>query len=273
MCDWYEVRGHRFGVRSTSQAFASWIRYALRAYVTEPTRDEEAGWPAFSVVVDDGADGRGRVGRAYNILYVGTTDVARTLDVSFLARCLLREIDGMACHARNDVLFLRAGLIEIEGRVGLVPSLLVPVLCAARRRAEKHGINAPGGRVTALDPQGGDLIAPPTSLEGAPDAIGQLSRSFPASVNGTRDRSPIEDGERRRVGAMIGLNADQEHLVDGKPRSETTLELAMAAMNLEVLGGAGLRTIAAAVGGAKSISLKWSSTDEMLEALVLACTA
>jgi hypothetical protein len=269
VCDWYEVQEHRFGIRSTSEAFALWLRYALGAHRTQPTPDEEDR-PTYSIVVDDGAPTAGRVGRGYNILYVGTMDVARTLDLRFLARCLLREIDALGSAGRKDAVLIRAGVLEAAGRVALFPSFLVPVLCAARRRAEKRGINAPGGRVAALDPGSGELISPIPSIGVPMDAIELLERHVPGAINGARDHFPIEDGGRRQLDAVIGLKIGQAALADEKPRSETALELAMAAMNMDVHGGSGFRAIGEAVRNARSIALNWSSTDEMLDALGLA---
>jgi hypothetical protein len=269
VCDWYEVQGHRFGIRSTSDAFASWLRYGLGAHRTQPTPEEEDR-PRYSIVVDDGARTAGRVGRGYNILYVGTMDVVRTLDLRFLARCLFREIDTLGCAGRKDAVFIRTGVLEAAGRVALFPSFLVPMLCAARRRAEKRGIKAPGGSVAALDPITGELTSPVPSIDVPADAIESLERYVPGAIDGARDHFPIEDGERRQVDVVIGLKADQTTLADEKPRSETALELAMAARNMHVLGGSGFRAIGEAVRNARSIALNWSSTDEMLEALTLA---
>ena len=48
------------------------------------------------------------------------------------------------------------------------------------------------------------------------------------------------------------------------------LELAMAAVNMHRVGGSGFTAIGKAVGGARSITLNWSSTDEMFDALAVA---
>ena len=269
VCDWYEVHGHRFGIRSTSEPFASWLRYALGAHRTQPMPEEEAR-PRYSIVVDDGAPTADRVGRGYNILYMDTMDVARTLDLRFLARCLLREIDTLGSTGRRDAVFIRTGVLEAAGRVAIFPSFLVPMLCAARRRAKKRGINAPGGTVAALDPMTGELTSPIPSIAASMDAIELLERYVPGTTNGARDHFPIEDGGRRRLDAVIGLKSGQTTLAEEKPRSETALELAMAAMNLNALGGSGFRAIGEAVRNARSVAVNWSSTDEMLEALGLA---
>lgn len=269
MCDWYEVHGYRFGLRSTSEAFAGWLRYALAAYLTEPTLEEEDRSPTYSIVVDDDTRSEGPVGRGYNILYVGTTDIARTLDLRFLARCLLRQIDALGYHTRDDVLFLEAGLVEVGGSPHLVPALLVPLLSKSRRRAERRGLYSPGGRVAAIDLDTGELIAPPLSLEMPADALDRLTPDMPG-VNGVRDRFPIEDGERRMVGAVIGLGPHQSELVSKRPRSETVLELAVSVKNLQVLGGRALRSIATMAAAADCCTISWSSTNEMIEVIALA---
>jgi hypothetical protein len=269
VCDWYEVHEYRFGLRSTSEAFAGWLRYALAAYLTEPTLEEEDRSPTYSIVVEDDTPSEGRVGRGYNILYVGTTDIARTLDLRFLARCLLRQIDAIGYHARDDALFLESGLVEVGGSPHLVPAILVPMLSKSRRRAEKRGLYAPGGRVAALDLDTGELVAPPLSLEIPADALDRLAEHMP-SMDGVRDRFPIEDGERRMVGAVIGLGPGQQELVSMRPRSETVLDLVVNAMNLKLLGGRALRSLATMAAAADCRTVTWSSTHEMIEVIAMA---
>ena len=270
VCDWYEVHEYRFGLRTNSDAFAGWLRYALAAYQTEPTADEETDYPTYSVVVEDGTRGEDRVGRRYNILYIGTSDIARSLDLRFLARCLLRQIDSIGYRARDDAVFLEAGLVDIAGSPRLVNTVVVPVLCAARRRAEKRGLYAPGGMVAALDVDTGELIAPRLSLDVPADAFDRLEEHISEGSNGVRDRLPIEDGERRAVGTVIGLGVGQGELVTAISRPETVLQLATKAMNLETLGGRALASIAAMVAATDCRGVTWSNTNEMIEAIALA---
>ena len=271
VCDAYEVDGHRFRVRSTSEAFGSWIRYALDAYRTEPTPDDES-LRTYSVVADDGATDGSRLGRSFNILYAGTADVTRTLDRGFLARCLLREIDAFRHPSRADAVFLRAGVIEVDGCLALVPSFFVPMLSGVRRRAEKRGIHAPGGTVATLELGSGDLVTPRWSIEMPPDAIEALARYVREEADDVREYFPVEDGERRHLDAVLGLAAEPTAPAEAKPRAESTLELSVAAMNLRVLGGKGFRAIAQAVAKSASIAVNWSSKDEMLDALVNAAS-
>jgi hypothetical protein len=270
VCDWYEVHGYRFGLRSSSDAFAGWLRYALAEYRTEPTGDEETDYPTYSVVVEDGKRGDDRVGRRYNILYLGTTDIARSLDLRFLARCLLRQIDSIGYREREDAVFLEAGLVDIAGSPRLINSAVVPKLAAARRRAEKRGLYAPGGMVAALDLDTGELVAPRLSLELPADAFDRLEEHVPAGSDGVRDRLPIEDGERRAVGTVIGLGVGQQELAAAMSRPQAVLQLASKAMNLEVLGGRALGSIAAMVAETECRGASWSNTNEMIEAIALA---
>jgi hypothetical protein len=271
VCDWYEVHGYRFGLRSSAEGFADWVRYALAAYRTEPTAEEEDTYPTYSVVVEDGTAGEDRVGRRYNILYEGTSDIARTLDPRFLARCLLRQIDSIGCYAREDAVFLEAGVVEVDGGApSLIPKYLVPALCAARRRAEKRGLYAPGGMVAALDLETGELVSPRLSLDLPADALDRLEEFVPRAVNGVRDRFPIEDGERAVVGSVIGVGIGQHVPVAPKTRPETALDLAVNVKNMQVLGGRGLRALAATVSAARCRGIMWSSTNEMIDAIALA---
>jgi hypothetical protein len=257
-------------VRSSSETFAAWLRYALGAYLTEPTADEEGDYPTYSVVAEDGVGTPDRIGRRYNILYVGTSDVARTLDLRFLARCLLRQIDSIGYHERDDAVFLEAGVVEIAGSRSLIPKYLVPALCGARRRAEKRGIYAPGGMVAALDLRTGELIAPRGSLDLPSDALERLAAYVPAGVNGGRDHFPVEDGERTVAASVIGLAVGQEEAVAPKPRPETALDLAVNVKNMTVLGGRTLRAIAATVSAADCRGIRWSNTNEMIDTIAAA---
>ena len=270
VCDWYEVHGYRFGLRTTSDAFAGWIRYALASYLTEPIAEEETDFPTYSVVVEDGTRGEERVGRRYNILYLGTWDIARSLDLRFLARCLLRQIDSIGYHAREDAVFLEAGLVDIAGAPRLVHNYVVPALCAARRRAEKRGLYAPGGMVAALDLETGELIAPRLSLDIPADAFDRLEEHISEGLDGVRDRLPIEDGERRSIGTVIDVAIGQHELVAPMPRPEAVLELTAKVKNLGTLGGRALRAVAAMVAAADCRSITWSSTNEMIDAIAWA---
>jgi hypothetical protein len=269
VCDRYEVHGYRFGLRSSSEEFAGWLRYTLGAYLTEPIPDED-GYPTYSVVVEDGARGEERIGKRYNILYLGTWDIARSLDLRFLARCLLRQIDSIGYHLREDAVFLEAGLVEVAGSPSLVHNYVVPALCAARRRAEKRGIHAPGGMVAALDPDTGELIGPRLSLNVPADALDRLDEYLPGAMNGAQDRFPIEDGDRRSVGTVIGYGVGQQELVVAATRPETVLNLVAKVKNMDVLGGRALRSIATMVAAADCRAVRWSSTNEMIEAIALA---
>lgn len=263
--DAYEVEGDRFRIRSTSEAFGAWIRLALGAYRRAPAPDDENLW-TYSVVVADGVIEYGRVGRGFNILYAGTADVARTLDRRLLARCLLREIDARRHPARNDAVFIRAGVLDVDGCLALVPSLLVPSLVAARRRAEKRRIHAPSGTVATLDLGTGELIAPDVSIDLPQDALEMLEEQIPAETSDVRERFPIENGERRRLDVVIGIDVEQPTLARVKPRSEALLDLSLAAMNLALVGADGFRAIAQAVRNSASIAVNWSHENEMLDA-------
>ena len=269
MCDWYDVHGYRFGVRSSSEGFAGWLRYALARYGTEPTPEEEDDYPTYSVVVEDGMRGADRVGRRYNILYLGTWDIARTLDLRFLARCLLRQIDSIGYHQRDDAVFLESGVVEVDGSASLVHSYLVPALCAARRRAEKRGIHAPGGMVAALDLETGELVAPRLSLDIPGDALERLEASLPTAVNDIRDRFSVEEGERRRIGALIDVTVGHPG-VTARHRAEVASELAGKVRNLDVLGGRALRSIAATVAEARCSGIMWSSANELIDVIARA---
>lgn len=264
VCEWYEVAGYRFGIRTTSHAFAAWVRYALGAYATEPTEEEvEDSYPTYSVVVEDGSRGADRVGRRFHILYLGTWDVARTLDLGFLARCLLRQVDAIGHHERGDALFLETGTIEVHGEAFLVPTYLVPALSVARRRAGKMGIWAPGGMVAAIDTATGELVAPPLDLDVPDDAFERLRELLPVDPGREQpDRFVVEDGQRRPLAGVI------RPWVDPTPsRAETTVSLLTNVKNFSTLGGGAVRAMARAMSSASIVDGRWTSTNEMLQRL------
>ena len=264
VCEWYEVAGYRFGIRTTSHPFSEWIRYALAAYATEPTEEEEEDtYPTYSVVVEDGSPGTDRIGRRFHTLYLGTWDVARTLDLEFLARCLLRQVDAIGHHAREDALFLETGTIEVKGAAFLVPTYLVPALSVARRRAGKMGITAPGGMVAALDPATGELVAPPLELDVPEDAFSRLRELLPmAPADDGADRFVVEDGQRRPLAGVI------RPWVDHPPsRAEATVEMLANVKNFATLGGDAVRAMARAMASASIVEGRWTTTNEMLQRL------
>ena len=53
-CDWFEIEGYRFGVRSTSAGFGEWVRYALGSYRADGPLDPDVD-PLYALIVEDGA--------------------------------------------------------------------------------------------------------------------------------------------------------------------------------------------------------------------------
>jgi hypothetical protein len=260
--NWYEFADYRFSVRSTSEAFGDWLNVALAGYRVEPSEEDRDAYPSYSLVVEDGTRGRDRVGKRFNILYMGTWDIVRTLDPCFLGRALLRQIDAIGQGRRADAVFLEAGLVDVGGVAALVSTRMVPALCAARRRAEKAWIYAPGGTVAAIDPESGDLVAPSVDMHVPADAIERLVDAIPGGDH--HDRFVVEDGERRPLGAVVMPPA----LDDGDVgRAQMLMQLARSTMNLGVLGGRAIEGLASSLDGAECYSARWRSTQELLDSL------
>src|SRR3990170_3464562 len=130
VCDWFEIEGYRFGVRTTSDAFGEWVRYGLGEYRVEGPEDEDQE-PFWSVVVEDGSRGEGRLGKRFHIVYRGSWDVVRTLEVAAAARALLVEVEAIRFPLRDDAIFLEAGLVRSGDLSVLVPHTMVPGLARA----------------------------------------------------------------------------------------------------------------------------------------------
>jgi len=180
--DWFVIEDYRFGIRTTSHAFAAWLRHALADYWVGSGDDDEVD-PVYSVVVEDGTDPTGRQGtKKFHIIYYGTWDIVRTLDVRALAESLLHEIDSFTYPMRDDAVYVEASIVRGNGKTLLIPAFLVPSIAAAGRRlTSKLDLTLPGLMSVALDPQTGNLIPPAPYLRFAPDR---------------RSETPLQDGRR-----------------------------------------------------------------------------
>ena len=91
-CDWFDIDGYRFGVRSTSHAFGEWVRYALGAYRADGPLDPDVD-PLYALIVEDGQGPAVRAPRKLRIFYYGTWAIVRSMDVRAIARSFIGEIE------------------------------------------------------------------------------------------------------------------------------------------------------------------------------------
>ena len=262
VCSWYEIEGYRFGVRSTSWAFGEWADHALSAYRVDGPHDEDDD-PFWAVVVEDGTRGAERVGKRFNILYRGTWDVVRSLDIQAVARAFVLEIESILFPTRDDAIYLEAAALRAPGGTVLVPHIMVPGLARAARRVQRADLVAPGAMAVAIDPDSGHLIPVPSGLELPSDLYGRLAEAF---ASDPADPRAFVDGEVA-VDAVLTYGALPEAGVVHGSRAEALLSLAPSVRNLPLVGGRGVEGLARLVGAAHCYQGRWGSTEQMLDAL------
>lgn len=259
--DWFEIGGSRFGVRTTSEAFGDWVDYCLSPYRVGGPLDEDDD-PMWAVVVDD--EGRSSaVGRCFHILYRGTWDVVRTLDVHGVARAFVTEIASLVHPFRDDAVYLDAAVASTSGGSILVPYVMVPGLARAVRRVQRAGIVPPGTMVVAVDPATGRLTRPDAALDLPADAWAQLADRFPP--NGSDQRVFVDD--ELGVDSVVMWGGPEAVGVWHTSRAETLMRLTGWTRNLPVMGGRGIEGLARLAEGARCYLARWASTNDMIDVL------
>lgn len=262
VCSWFEIGGNRFGVRTTSHAFGDWVDDTLSAYRVDgpPDEDDHAYW---AVVVEDGSRGADRVGRRFNILYRGTLDVVRSLDVHAVARAFLLEIESILFPRRDDAIFLGAATVTTPGGTVLVPPVMVPGLARAARRMQRADLLPPGAMAVAVDPETGHVIPMPSALELPGDVFDRLAAAFTPDL---ADPRAFVDAEAP-VDAVLSYGVLSEPGFVPGSRAETLVTLSSSVRNLSLIGGQGVKGLAKLVARADCYRGWWGSTQDMLDAL------
>jgi hypothetical protein len=266
-CDWYEVEGSRFGVRTTSIAFARWIEDVLAAYRVTGPRDAD-DVPFWGIVTGDGArDAKTEtVGRPFNILYRGIVDMMRTLDVRTVARAFLLEVESILFPARDDLVFLDAAAVAGLDRIVLLPHALVPGLARAGRRVQRAGLKAPGAWTVAVDPTSGRLVPVASALDVPGDALDRLAPTFPPATDDVR----LFVDAPTSVDAVVTSGGSSDRGVVPAPRAESLLGLLPSVRNLPSMGGRAIESLGRLVGGADCYRARWTGTEQMLDTLTRA---
>ncbi|MFB3738221.1 MAG: hypothetical protein ACE14W_04565 [Candidatus Velamenicoccus archaeovorus] len=258
-CDWFEIEGQRFGVRSTSEAFATWVRRVLDPYRVDGPVDPDDD-PLYGLVVEDETSRSGRVGRRLNVLYLGTWDIVRTTDPGTVARSFLLDVQRLAFAHRDDAVYLDGAVVSSNGTTVLVPQSIVPTLSRAGRRVQR-ALDAmlPGTMAVAVDPETGRLIPVP-SLPDVPDDASDAFRT---------------DGPRVDPRAWVdeALSVDRVLLYGSEPelvpvsRAETLAGLSSAVRNLDVMRGRAIRALGRLVEGSRPYRVRFTGTAHMIEIL------
>jgi hypothetical protein len=263
-CDWFEIRGYRFGVRSTSAVFGSWIDDVLRAYAVDGP--SEPGQTAqYALVVEDLASSSGRANTTMHILYSGTLDVVRSTDLRAVARAFLAEVESVTFPLRDDAVYLEASVIANTDRTILIPSLMVPLInTAARRFPASMGIRLPGLVSVALDPESGRLVPVKRTLAIDPDAIGTIPDVFP--VDGHDDRVFVD--REMPIDRVVVFPQVWDPGVRAASRGTALFGLSRQIRNIRMIGGQGVTTLGRVLAAADVLEVQWGSSRQFVEMVI-----
>src|SRR5438093_10103304 len=153
---------HALKIRSTSKAFNTWLGNVLKAYkVRKPSA---TNW--YSVVIAGGdPDEETTSKRRFHILYRGSSQIVRTLDLPTLGQALFAELESMMFEDRDDAVFVEAAALAKNGRIALVPGSYLPTLWKLSRRLHQAGVRLPLARTVAVHRETGQVIPTDPKLE------------------------------------------------------------------------------------------------------------
>jgi hypothetical protein len=260
--DWYQVGGTTVAVRSTSAIFGDWLRWALADHLCDEP-DDEIQYPLFSVVLEDSSRDLERVGRRFHILYHGTWDKVRTLDIRVLGRSVLDEFRRFLTYDASDLVYLPCALAANRDVQILIPEVLMPALAKTGRRARRFGLVAPGDSFTALDPMTGELVPLNTGLNVPQDAIERLAAALPPELS-SEDPHLFVNAPVRADVVLADVRMPLDAGIHPLTRSYTVTALASSALNIRSIGGRAIEAIAELVSRAGCYTVRWTTTEELL---------
>lgn len=260
VCDWFEIEGYRFGVRSTSRSFGGWVREVLGAYRSGGPRDPDDD-PLFSFVIAEPHTG---ATRKLHIFYVGTLDVVRSFDLGVAARAFLGEVEALTFPVRDDAVYVEASVLRGRGTTALIPTWMVPPINAAGRRIRRVvDLDLPCALSVALDPATGHLVPPRRTLDLPVDAIDSLVRSWPATAE-PDPRAFVDD--ERRIDRIVVLGGGPTGIgLRPVARGPVLFDLARSIRNLGSVRGEGLAAVGRALSGAEVARAGWAHTGQLVE--------
>ena len=259
-CDWFEIEGVRFGVRSTSASFGEWVRHVLATYRVGGPHDPSDA-PVFSLVIEDPESPSGRATRNLHILYRGTFTVVRSLDVSVVARSFLSEIESLTFPSRDDAIYLGVSVIRGAGTTVLIPTRLVPAIGVAGRRIQRSlDVWLPAELAVALDVETGHLIPVRQTLDIPRDGLDDLAHSMPDAAG--EDRRAFIDRELPIDRVLVwGRTSDGMLGLGPAPKGPVLFDLARSIRNLDKVGRQGVITLARVLSEAEVLSASWFGTN------------
>ncbi len=234
---------HAFKIRSTSRAFNTWLGNVLKPYkVRKPSAQN---W--YSVVIAGGdPDEDTKSKRRFHILYRGSSQIVRTLDLPTLGQALFAELESTMFEERDDAVYVEAAALAMDGKVALIPGRYLPTLWKVSRRLHQAGVRLPLARTVAIDRQTGQVIPTKSTLEIPGDAIDRLVKVVGSEAgailgvagSGAADNGHLErwvlDAPARAV-ALLTTGAD-EGPRQPQSRGQAVYRLAGLTMNLAIIG-------------------------------------
>jgi hypothetical protein len=227
----YEIGGFRFGVRTTSESFASWVDGLLSQYRVDGEEDA-----FYSMVVANGNNDPGHRGkRDYHVLYTGfcPVPVLRTLELPTLGYAFLAHLETHLFAARSDLVFVDAVAIPVRDKIAILPRSILPTLTKLGRGARRYGLSLPAETAVAVDSQSGRLAPFDRRVQMAPNALRALEDL--GSTGQVRDlfvlRKPVQ------VDFIFKWDVRGGAAFEPLGRAETLHHLAENAFNLEKMGG------------------------------------
>ena len=227
-------------------------------------RTSEELTPYLSVVVGEPEpDGRSR---KYHILYRGDTRVTKTRNLATVADALFTEIEGLGFPERDDAMYLNAGLVAVNGTVGLASTDLISHLASSGRVVERSQLTLPAETYVAADPKSGQLIPIPRTVEIPKDGARRIADLLPA--NDERPRLVV-DAPRRVDVVFTEFNQDEgdDPARPGTSAAKAVAEFAGLVTNISRLGVDALEGLATLVRHARPYELRGDRARPMLEAM------
>lgn len=262
VCDWFEVEGYRFGVRSTSARFGAWVREALAPYLAPGPRDPDDD-PLYSFVIAEPPTA-GSPARQLHIFYVGTLDVVRSFDLVAVARAFLAEVESLTFPVRDDAVYVEASVIRGRDATALIPTWMVPPINAAGRRIRRaFELELPCSLSVALDPRSGHLVPVRRTLEIPAGALDALVGSWPPAAEPDLRASVDEEARVDRVVVIGGVPAGTG--VHPAARGPVLFDLARSIRNLPIVRGDGLRAVGRALSGAEATHVQWANGGQLVD--------
>jgi hypothetical protein len=251
----YEIGGLGFGVRTNSEACATWLDETLAGYAIDEELD-----PYYSIWLAP-SDG---VGKPFHILYVESRAVTKTYDLKMLGRAFLAQLESLAYYSRDDALYANAGVVASNGRTALVPGVMIEFIATlSRRQRARSGVVFPLGTSVALELGTGRALPLPQTLDIPADTLDRLARVAPAAD----DDEPLLLEPPAAIDAVCSLQAVPEPVRAVSPAA-ALYRLGSHAVNLHLLRGQGLETLRAVVERARCYEIASSNKpQDMLAAL------